>query len=45
MGLAQEHSAAPAIALDYAYTLVHTPPERAPHGARLDPIAASIAAE
>jgi hypothetical protein len=45
MGLVQEHSGAYGIGVDYAYTMVHKAPERAAHGERLDPIAASIAAE
>jgi nicotinamidase-related amidase len=45
IGLVQEHSGAYGMGVDYAYTMVHKAPERVAHGERLDPIAASIAAE
>ncbi len=45
MDIVREHSGAYGMGVDYAYTLVHKAPERVPHGPRLDPVAASGAAE
>jgi nicotinamidase-related amidase len=41
IGIVQEHSGAYGMGVDYAYTLVHKGPERAEHGAKLDPVPAS----
>ena len=40
MALAQEHSGAYGIGVDYAYTMVHKAPERVSHGPMLAPLAA-----
>ena len=45
IGLVQEHSGAYGMGVDYAYTMVHKNAERVPHGPRIDPVAAPIAAE
>ena len=44
MAIVMEHSGAYGMGVDYAYTMVHGAPERVKHGARLDPVAASVAA-
>ncbi|MFH1806794.1 MAG: hydrolase [Pseudomonadota bacterium] len=41
MALVQEHSGAYGMGVDYAYTMVHKAPERAEHGPRVAPKAAS----
>ena len=45
MDLVKEHSGAYGMGVDYAYTMVHKAPERVEHGPRVEPIAATIAAE
>ena len=37
--IVREHSGAYGMGVDYAYTMVHTAPERVKHGARRDPVA------
>jgi nicotinamidase-related amidase len=40
IAIVREHSGAYGMGVDYAYTMVHKAPERAEHGARLDPVPA-----
>ncbi len=40
LDIVKEHSGAYGMGVDYAYTMVHSAPERAEHGPRLDPVAA-----
>ncbi|MFO1068395.1 MAG: hydrolase [Geminicoccaceae bacterium] len=40
IAIVQEHSGAYGMGVDYAYTMVHGAPERARHGATLEPVAA-----
>lgn len=44
MDIVREHSGAYGMGVDYAYTMVHGAEERAKHGERLDPVAATIKA-
>jgi nicotinamidase-related amidase len=42
IAIVQEHSGAYGMGVDYAYTMVHGAPERARHGATLEPVAAPV---